>query len=160
MSEIKGNSEENMLKKENRDLNLRVHYLEEVIIRYPDITVDAKSLLQQNIDLKVKNGVRQQDIDEVERLKKEILALSKKNKSLNLSLNIALQNDKEKYDELKKKNLEISELQQKTSEANESSIESKLAKMEELLNEQKEINEELGEKLFDVSCKMLDRALN
>ena len=126
MSKNEENSSAIMLKKENRDLNLRIHYMEEVFVQYPAIPVHAKSLLKQNIDLKVKSDLLQRDLTEMvestelnkcrdfkelERLKKENTSMSKQIKSLNLSLSIALQNDKDKYDELKKKDAAMQEIQ-------------------------------------------------
>lgn len=152
MSKNEENSTVNLLKKENRDLNLRIYYMEEVIVQYPAITVDAKTLLKQNIDLKVKSDLLQRDLTEMvesvelnkcrdfkelERLKKENLSMSKRIKSINLSLSIALQNDKDKYDELKKKDAAMQE-------EIEFSVERAMIDATEEIEEQKELNKKVS----------------
>lgn len=158
MSKNEENSTVNLLKKENRDLNLRIYYMEEVIVQYPAITVDAKTLLKQNIDLKVKSDLLQRDLTEMvesvelnkcrdfkelERLKKENLSMSKRIKSINLSLSIALQNDKDKYDELKKKDAAMQE-------EIEYSVERAMIDATEEIEEQKELNKKVS-----CACNML-----
>lgn len=152
MSKNEENSTVNLLKKENRDLNLRIYYMEEVIVQYPAITVDAKTLLKQNIDLKVKSDLLQRDLTEMvesvelnkcrdfkelERLKKENLSMSKRIKSINLSLSIALQNDRDKYDELKKKDAAMQE-------EIEYSVERAMIDATEEIEEQKELNKKVS----------------
>lgn len=158
MSKNEENSTVNLLKKENRDLNLRIYYMEEVIVQYPAITVDAKTLLKQNIDLKVKSDLLQRDLTEMvesvelnkcrdfkelERLKKENLSMSKRIKSINLSLSIALQNDRDKYDELKKKDAAMQE-------EIEYSVERAMIDATEEIEEQKELNKKVS-----CACNML-----
>lgn len=152
MSKNEENSTVNLLKKENRDLNLRIYYMEEVIVQYPAITVDAKTLLKQNIDLKVKSDLLQRDLTEMvesvelnkcrdfkelERLKKENRSMSKRIKSINLSLSIALQNDRDKYDELKKKDAAMQE-------EIEFSVERAMIDATEEIEEQKELNKKVS----------------
>lgn len=158
MSKNEENSTVNLLKKENRDLNLRIYYMEEVIVQYPAITVDAKTLLKQNIDLKVKSDLLQRDLTEMvesvelnkcrdfkelERLKKENFSMSKRIKSINLSLSIALQNDKDKYDELKKKDAAMQE-------EIEFSVERAMIDATEEIEEHKKLNKKVS-----CACNML-----